>query len=125
MGKRLTYSSRMAGKVLHFTGLCGSPPFAVAPLFHPVCLPGFGGSKCAACGIGTFSPGGNGTSPTPDCQRCPGYKTTPAQGSRSPNDCSIGGALTWFVGTASLPRFYRTCVQGAFPIQAHRARAPA
>jgi hypothetical protein len=34
------------------------------------CKPGYGGSSCTVCAVNTYSPGGNGTTPTPDCVAC-------------------------------------------------------
>lgn len=56
-------------------------------LINAGCLPGFGGTGCAECEIGTWSSGGIGPDPTPSCQRCPGGKTTAAAGATSSLSC--------------------------------------
>lgn len=55
-----------------------------------VCLPGFGGSACAACPAGTFSAGGTASNPAPACAACPSNSTTTAPGATSSAQCTGG-----------------------------------
>jgi hypothetical protein len=58
-----------------------------------VCKAGQGGDTCSVCSIGTYSVGGNLTSPQPDCISCPTGKTTSVTGATSISQCS--GSCLW------------------------------
>ena len=69
--------------------LVATTPYAYAA----VCLPGFGRASCAECAVGTWSAGGNVSTPSPACQPCPSGKTTLAARSISDASCSGDSCL--------------------------------
>ena len=59
-----------------------------------VCHPGSGGNPCAQCAAGSFSGGGNLSTPSPACQPCHAGNTTARNGSRSEIECTGEGLRT-------------------------------
>lgn len=77
-----------------------SPNYGISPhrplLFcprsaSPVCDAGYGGSSCTICIKGSYSAGGNVTSPTPTCISCPTGETTSLPGATSQALCTLAG----------------------------------
>lgn len=105
----LTAQSRRTPYLLAATALslCSHPPMknAAAPA-GITCAPGMGGEACAACVAGTFSSGGNSSSPRRECEMCPDGTTTFAEGAQSAAECArfgACGAVLWNVRNMLAP----------------------
>ena len=69
---------------------CTAEPIAgpTPVLSIAVCLPGYGGTICSACAVGTFSAGTSASDPNLPCTSCTVNMTTLSEASNSSTACS-------------------------------------
>lgn len=68
--------------------LTGAGPIYELWVSKDICRPGQGGSACSACALGTYSGGGNASTPKAGCLPCPSGFTTSLAGAQSTDMCT-------------------------------------